>query len=291
MHEITVVIISGLSSGSAYAMMAVGMSLVYGVSKVFNFAYGSFYSMGGYLAWIFLGGLLGNSLGYPATFAIVITALFFIGMGTERFTIRPLRARRDWEMLVVMSTLGLALLLDNLYLALFGPFRKTIPPLFEGTVHIAGTTVAMQDVAVAVIALSVIVGLWLFLNRTKQGLAVQAVAQDMTGAQIVGIDRDRVFSFTFGLACVLVGVGAMLLTPKYFVSHLGGWNVLVRAWVITAFGGMGSITGAVYAAFILGMVEAFVGWQFGLTYSFMVLFAILMGVFIVRPQGLRGTWG
>ncbi len=291
MHEISVVIISGLSSGSAYAMMAVGMSLVYGVSKVFNFAYGSFYSMGGYLAWIFLGGLLGDSIGYPATFAIVIVILFFVGFATERFTIRPLRARRDWEMLVVMSTLGLALFLDNLYLALFGPFRKTIPPLFEGTVHVAGTTVAMQDVAVAVIALSVVVGLWLFLNRTKQGLAVQAVAQDMTGAQIVGIDRNKVFSFTFGLACVLVGVGAMLLTPKYFVSHLGGWNVLVRAWVITVFGGMGSITGAVYAAFILGMVEAFVGWQLGLTYSLMVLFAILMGVFIVRPQGLRGSWG
>ena len=87
-------IISGLSSGSAYAMMAVGMSLVYGVSKVFNFAYGSFYTMGGYLSWIFLSGLLGQSIGYPATFAIVITALFFIGLGTERFTIRPLRVRK-----------------------------------------------------------------------------------------------------------------------------------------------------------------------------------------------------
>lgn len=291
MHELTVVIISGLTAGSAYAMMAVGMSLVYGVSKVFNFAYGSFYSMGGYLAWIFLGGLLGKSIGYPATFALVIIILFFVGVGTERFVLRPLRVRRDWEILAVMSTLGLALLLDNLYLGLFGPFRKTIPPLFEGTVRVVGTAVSIQDIAVAVIALSIVAGLWLFLNRTKQGLAVQAVAQDMTGAQIVGIDKDRVFSFTFGLACVLVGVGAVLLTPKYFVSHLGGWNVLVRAWVITAFGGMGSITGAVYAAFILGMVEAFVGWQLGLTYSFMVLFAILMGVFIVRPQGLRGTWG
>jgi len=291
MNEITEVIISGLSSGSAYAMMAVGMSLVYGVSKVFNFAYGSFYTMGGYLAWIFLGGLLGSSIGYPATFAIVITALFFIGMGTEKFAIRPLRARRDWEMLAVMSTLGLALCLDNLYLALFGPFRKSIPPLFEGSVHIAGTTVAMQNVAIAAIALSVIAGLWFFLNRTKQGLAVQAVAQDMTGAQIVGIDKDKVFAYTFALACVLVGFGGMLLAPKYLVSHLAGWNVLVKAWVITAFGGMGSVTGAVYAAFILGMVEAFVGWQLGLTWTLLVLFAILIGIFIVRPQGLRGTWG
>lgn len=284
-------IISGLSSGSAYAMMAVGMSLVYGVSKVFNFAYGSFYTMGGYLSWIFLGGLIGRSIGYPATFAIVIAALFFIGLGTERFIIRPLRVRRDWEMLAVMSTLGLALFLDNLYLALFGPFRKSIPPLFEGTKTIAGTVVSIQDIAIAAITLGVIAGLWFFLNRTKRGLAVQAVAQDMTGAQMVGIDKDRVFAYTFGLACVLVGFGGMLLAPKYLVSHLAGWNVLVKAWVITAFGGMGSITGAVYAAFILGMVEAFVGWQFGLTWTLMALFAILIGIFIVRPQGLRGTWG
>ena len=272
-------------------MMAVGMSLVYGVSKVFNFAYGSFYTMGGYLSWIFLSGLLGQSIGYPATFAIVIAALFFIGLGTERFTIRPLRVRRDWEMLAVMSTLGLALFLDNLYLALFGPFRKSIPPLFEGTKTIAGIAVSIQDIAIAAITLGVIAGLWFFLNRTKRGLAVQAVAQDMTGAQIVGIDKNRVFAYTFGLACVLVGLGGMLLAPKYLVSHLAGWNVLVKAWVITAFGGMGSITGAVYAAFILGMVEAFVGWQFGLTWTLLAMFAILIVTFIVRPQGLRGTWG
>lgn len=291
MNEITEVIVSGLCSGSTYALMAVGMSLVYGVSKVFNFAYGAFYTMGGYVAWIFLSGLLGVNLGYPATFALVIAALFFIGLGTERFTIRPLRARRNWEMLAVMSTLGLALSLDNLYLAVFGPFRKSIPPLFEGTVHIAGTIVAVQDIGIAAIALSVIAGLWFFLNRTRQGLAVQAVAQDMTGAEIVGIDKDKVFAYTFGLACVLVGVGGMLLAPKYLVSHLAGWNVLVKAWIITAFGGMGSITGAVYAAFILGMLEAFVGWQFGLTWTLLAMFGVLIGVFIVRPQGLRGTWG
>jgi len=291
MGEIADVLISGATSGSAYAMMAVGMSLVYGISKVFNFAYGSFYSMGGYLAWLVFGTLLGSRFGYPPAFAIVIPALFFIGMATERLTLRPLRAHRDWEMLAVMSTLGLALFLDNLYLAIFGPFKKSLPLLVEGHVHVAGIIVSAQDIAIAVIVFSALVGLWFYLNRTKEGLAMQAVAQDMTGAEIVGIDKDRVFSLTFGLACVLVGVGSMLLAPKYFISHLGGWEILIKAWVITAFGGMGSLTGAIYAAFILGMVEAFVGWQLGLTWTMFVLFAILIGVFIVRPQGLRGTWG
>lgn len=281
------VLISGAISGSAYAMMAIGMTLVYGVSKIFNFAYGSFYTMGGYFAWLFLA----NKLGYPATFALVIPALFFIGMATERITIRPVRAHKDWEMLAVMSTLGLALFLDNLYLAIFGPFKKQVPPLFEGVVNVVGITVTRQDISIAVIAISTIVGLWFFLNRTKQGLAMQAVAQDMDGALIVGIDKDRVFSYTFAIACVLVGTGALLLAPKYFVSHMAGWEILIKAWIITAFGGMGSLTGAVYAAFILGLIEAFVGWQLGLTWTMFVWFAILIGVFIVRPQGLRGTWG
>lgn len=281
------VLISGAISGSAYAMMAIGMTLVYGVSKIFNFAYGSFYTMGGYFAWLFLSA----KLGYPATFALVIPALFFIGMATERITIRPVRAHKDWEMLAVMSTLGLALFLDNLYLAIFGPFKKQVPPLFEGVVNVVGITVTRQDISIAVIAISTIVGLWFFLNRTKQGLAMQAVAQDMDGALIVGIDKDRVFSYTFAIACVLVGTGALLLAPKYFVSHMAGWEILIKAWIITAFGGMGSLTGAVYAAFILGLIEAFVGWQLGLTWTMFVWFAILIGVFIVRPQGLRGTWG
>lgn len=281
------VLISGAISGSAYAMMAIGMTLVYGVSKIFNFAYGSFYTMGGYFAWLFLSA----KLGYPATFALVIPALFFIGMATERITIRPVRAHKDWEMLAVMSTLGLALFLDNLYLAIFGPFKKQVPPLFEGVVNVVGITVTRQDISIAVIAISTIVGLWFFLNRTKQGLAMQAVAQDMDGALIVGIDKDRVFSYTFAIACVLVGTGALLLAPKYFVSHMAGWEILIKAWIITAFGGMGSLTGAVYAAFILGLIEAFVGWQLGLTWTMFVWFAILIGVFIVRPRGLRGTWG
>ncbi len=286
-NQLIDVLISGLIRGSVYAMMAVGMSLVYGVSKVFNFAYGSFYSMAGYFAWL----CLSNGLGYPAAFAIVIPALFFIGMATERVCIRPLRVNRDWEMLAVMSTLGLALFLDNLYLAVFGPFQRQIPPLFGGSINIFGIVVSRQDIAIAIVAISTIVGLRFFLNRTKQGLAMQAVAQDMDGALIVGIDKDRVFSYTFAIACVLVGVSAMLLAPKYAVSHLGGWEIMIKAWIITAFGGMGSLTGAIYAAFILGVVEAFVGWQLGLTWTMLVLVAILLGVFVVRPQGLRGTWG
>ena len=120
---------------------------------------------------------------------------------------------------------------------------------------------------------------------------MKAVAQDQTGAMIVGIDKNRVFSYVFAISFVLAGLGGILIGPKYFVSYMKGWDVMVKAWVITVFGGMGSLTGVVYAAFILAIIEAFVGWQLGLTWTLLVWFGVLLLVFIIRPQGLRGNWG
>jgi len=270
-------------------MMAIGMSLVYGISRVFNFAYGSLFTLGGYLAWILFSPGLG--LGYPQVFACAIPLLFFIGLAVERFNIRPLRARKDWGILVVMSTLGLALLLDNLYLVVFGPFVKSLPPLFEGSVHIGGLIIMKESIGMSATALGAVIAFLFFLHKTSMGLAMQAVAQDTLGAEIVGIPKDRVFGYTFAIATVLVGVGAILLAPRHFISPSGGWEILVKAWVITAFGGMGSILGALLAAYVLGIVEATVGRLLGLDWNMVVWFVVLLITFLVRPQGIRGTWG
>ena len=286
-HELIEVLISGVANGSVYAVMAIGMALVYGVTKVFNFAYGSFYSMGGYLAWV----VFGAKVGYPLVFVTVIPALFVAGWLTEKYAVKPLRQRRDWEMMAVMVTLGLALFLDNFYQALFGPFVKSLPLLLRGQLEPGGFVVATQDIAIFIIALSIMWVFILFLSKNRLGMAMRAVAQNMTGAQIVGIAKDRVFALVFAISAVLVGTAGILLAPKYFVSPLGGWTILVKAWVITAFGGMGSIKGSLVAAFILGVVEALVGWLFGFTWTMFAWFAVLLITLIARPQGLFGTWG
>ena len=287
LNELVDVFISGVTNGSVYAVMAVGMALVYGVTRVFNFAYGSFYSMGGYLAWSFLR----MKLGYFFAFALVIPALFLAGLATEKFAVRPLRKRDDWEMMALMVTLGLALFLDNLYLVTFGPFVKSLPLLVEGQVNLGNFVLAFQDITIFLIAFLIMITFMLFLGKARLGMAVRAVAQNVTGAQIVGIAKNRVFGFTFAISAVLVGTAGILLAPKYFVSPYGGWTILVKAWVITAFGGMGSIRGSLYAAFILGIVEALVGWQFGFTWTLFAWFAVLLFTLIVRPRGLLGTWG
>jgi branched-chain amino acid transport system permease protein len=286
-RELIDVLISGITNGSVYAVMAIGMALVYGVTKVFNFAYGSFYSMGGYLAVVFFS----FKFGYPLVIVVVIPILFAAGFLTERYIIRPLRAREDWEMTSCMITLGLALFLDNIYLVSFGPFVKSLPRLFEGNIGMGGFVLSTQDIAIFFVALFIMGIFMLFMDRSRLGMAMEAVAQDMTGAQIVGIPKDLIFGLVFAISAVLVGIGGILLSPKYFVSPLGGWTVMVKAWVITALGGMGSMRGSLYAAFILGIVEALVAWQFGFTWTLVAWFAVLLSTLIVRPQGLFGTWG
>jgi branched-chain amino acid transport system permease protein len=284
------VFISGLTNGSVYALMAVGLTLVYGVSKAFNFAYGSFYSLGGYFAWVFAV-LVGVWGGYMMVFVLAVPFLMSFGYVTEKIIIAPLRKRSDWEVKVMMLTLGLALFMDNGFQVLFGPRMKSLPVIMEGAIKLGDIYISNQDMMIFALSISGILAFRWLLNNTRTGMAVRAVAQNPTGAKIVGIPKNRIFAATFGISTVMVGVGGILLAQKYFVSPMGGWDILVKSWVITAFGGMGSIRGGLIAAFILGMLEAFVGYWFGLTWVLFALFGVLLTTLAIRPQGLMGKWG
>ena len=278
--------ISGFINGSVYALIATGLALVYGITKTFNFAYGSFFVLSGYLAW----SLFAIGLPYIVVFLIVIPTVFWVGVSVDKFLLSRLRARKEWEISVVLTTLGLALCMDNLHLAIFGPFVKAIPPLFEGGITFFGFSASRHDAAATLISIGVIIALLAFINKTRMGMAMRAVAQDMVGADIVAIPKERIFWFSFGLSCALVAIAALLFAPMYFVVYSGGWKIMVKGWVMTVFGGMGSIKGAILASFILGMVEALVGWQFGFTWTMPFWFAIIIVMFIFRPKGLLGTW-
>jgi branched-chain amino acid transport system permease protein len=284
------VFISGLTNGSVYALMAVGLTLVYGVSKAFNFAYGSFYSLGGYFAWVFMV-LVGVWGGYIMVFVLAVPFLMGFGYITEKLIIAPLRKRSDWEVKAMMITLGLALFMDNGFQVLFGPRMKSLPVIMEGAVQLGDIYISNQDIMIFILSITGILAFRWLLNNTRTGMAVRAVAQNPIGAKIVGIPKNRIFAATFGISTVMVGVGGILLAQKYFVSPMGGWEILVKSWVITAFGGMGSIRGGLLAAFILGMLEAFVGYWFGMTWVLFALFGVLLATLAIRPQGLMGKWG
>jgi len=286
-YEIIDVIISGLTNGSVYALMAVGLTLVYGVTKAFNFAYGSFFNLGGYFAWILINfvGLVG---GYFSIFLAVIPLMFVVGYGLEKTMVAPLRKRDEWEMKVMMLTLGLALFMDNLYAVVFGGRVKSLPPILEGTLEIGNLIFSYQDIMIFFLSITGILLFGWMLNNTRIGMAVQAVAQNPQGAKIVGIPKNRIFAATFAISTAMVGFGGILLSQKYFISPMSGGAIMIKSWVITAFGGMGSIRGGLVAAFIIGMLEAFVGWTFGMSYGMIALFVLLLTTLAIRPQGLMG---
>jgi branched-chain amino acid transport system permease protein len=282
------VLIGGITLGAVYSVAAIGLSLVYGVSRVFNFSYGAFFTWGAYFAWILSAGAL--HLPYPVTFVVSVPVLFLAGMGLERGLIRPLRWRPNWQITTMIATLGLAVLMNNLALRVFGPLTKTLPPLLPGSLTIGGFYIGWHAVAMLIIAICSMITLELYLARTRIGRAMRAVSQDMTGAQIVGVPLNRVFGYAFGASAVMAGVSGILLAPIYLISPSGGWDPFVKAFVIVVLGGLASIEGTVVAAFLLGVGEALVTWRFGAVWTLSFWFIALLVVLVIRPRGLFGKW-
>ena len=283
------VLISGIAQGAVYCVFAMGLSLVYGTARVLNFAHGSFFMVGAYIAWVLSAGYF--EFNYALMLTILIPVLFLMGVALERAVIRPLRWGRNWKMTTMMVTLGLAFMIDNLNLIVFGPENKLLAPFFEGSVEVSGLAFSYQTFLVFFAAVIIVVCLELFLHRTRMGNAMRAVSQDMDGASMVGINVNQVFSYTFGLSVVLAGVAGVMLAPVYLISPLGGWAPFLKAFVIVVFGGLGSTRGVLYAAFILGIVEAFVIFEVGATWTMPVWLLTLLVVLMFRPQGLLGVWG
>jgi len=287
-NQILEVLLSGVSLGSVYAINAIGLSLVYGVTRVFNFSYGAFFTGGAYLAWVLSSGALG--LAYPWVFLISAVVLFGAGMALERLLVRPLRGRSDWKMTTMITTLGMAILLQNLAMIVFGPLVKELPPLFSGSVDLAGAAVLKQSIAMLIISILAMIALEMYLARTRTGRAMQAVAQDMTGAQIVGAPLNRIFGYAFGASAVMAGFSGILLAPVYLISPASGWTPFFKAFVIVVLGGLGSVRGAVFASFVLGVGEALVTWQFGAVWTMAFWFITLVVVMVIKPTGLFGKW-
>lgn len=288
MEDIVSILVSGLSQGAVYCVFALGLSLVYSTSRVLNFAHGSIYTTGAYLAWVLSVGYL--DLPFVPMVLVLIAVMFVFGVAIEQAIVRPLRTRPNWKIATMITTLGLALALDNANLIVFGASSQSFPPVFAGVLSVGGVQVPAQSVFVLVVATGVVAALQLFLSYTRFGRAMRAVAQDETGAAVVGIKANRVFAISFGVSAVLAGIAAVLLSPIYLISPLGGWAPFLKAFVIAVFGGLGSIQGVLYAAFILGLVEAVVISELGATWTMPVWLVVLLLVLMIRPRGLMGKW-
>ncbi len=288
MQTILEILLNGIVQGAAYSLVAFGLAMVYGTARVLNFAHGSFFTVGAYLCWLFAEQL---GLGYLAGLLLILPILFILGVGLDQLVVRPLRKYGNWKTITMMATLGVAFAIDNANLIIFGPQQKIMPPLIDGASSIFGVTFSNQKLIIFAASIAIVLSLGAFLNRTRHGQAIQAVAQSMEGARIVGIFPNTVFSYAIGIAIALTGLAGALLAPINLISPLGGWALFLKAFVIVVFGGLGSTNGALYAAFILGIIESAVIYTIGATWIMPIWLFTLLIVLMVRPQGLFGKWG
>jgi len=273
--------------GGIYILMGLGLTIVYGITKVFNFAQGSFFLWGGYIAWTLLDA---TNLSYGAVFVITAGIMFLFGMGYEKAFIRPLRRFEEWGWTAIIVTLGSALLLDNLTLLIWGPRGKTLDVLVDGVLRYGSISFAIHDALIVILSMSIAMFLIFFFQKTKIGKAMRAVAQDATGGNIVGIPSDRMYSYAFGITAMLGGIAGMLLAPRTQIYYYVGWPVLVKALVVVVFGGLGSIKGTLVAAFILAAIEVSVTNQLEAIWALPIFMVVLLIVLAIRPKGLFGEW-
>jgi branched-chain amino acid transport system permease protein len=278
-------ILNGLMTGAVYALVALGLTLIYGVLHIINFAHGALLSAAMFAAF-FAFRLLGLD---PYVAALLITPLFFaVGYGLQRFVIGPASHGDDRNMLLV--TLGIAIVVENALLYAFRADTRTIdlPYAFE-TLNVGFTFLAIPRVigfaAVFVVALV----LWAIMNLTDAGKAIRAVAKEKLGAELAGIDVAHVYAMTFGLGTACVAIAACLLMPTFYVNPTAGNAFVLVAFTIVVLGGMGSVPGALIGGLVVGVVESLSGLFLGESLGQIGIFLIFIAVLLVRPTGLFGA--
>lgn len=280
------VLINGIEIGSIYVVMAIGLSLLFGVTKVFNYAYGSLIVFAGYIAWVIFS--IKGGINYGIVFICVIPLMFGLGMLLEKALIYPLRRRKNWEITSVIITLGFAIVLNAIIQLIFGSITKKLPALFEGYYKIAGLEISKYRLFILLLTLGIVIMLTVFLNKTKIGMAMKAIPQDMDGARIVGININMLTGITFGISASLAGISGIFLGSTYYMTPETGWEFFMKAFIIVALGGIGSMPGAIYAALLLGIIESIVGWTLGAMMVMPIWFLVLILILIIKPQGLLG---
>lgn len=292
MDFIIVQLLTGLASASKLFLVAAGLSVIFGVTRVVNFAHGSFFMLGAYMAYTgvkLLGGALGgfSLASYWLTILAAAAAIGFAGGLVELIVLR--RIYRAPELFQLLATFGVALIVQDLVLVVWGPEDRLGPraPGMSGSVTLLGRSIPSYDLFLIGLGPLVLVGLWALFRRTRWGIIVRAATQDRDMVAALGVRRNRLFTVVFMLGAFLAGLAGALQLPVAPVHHTMDLQVIVEAFVVVVIGGLGSIPGAYLAAVLIGLLDAFAPVVFP-EISLVLPFLVMAVVLIVRPWGLLG---
>lgn len=277
-------IVNGTMTGCIYVLVALGMVLIFGVMQVLNFAHGVLFMAGGYVCHFAFFKLTGS---YPASIALSMLALAVLGLALERAVFRPLR---DNIQMQIVASLGLILVIQNGVVALWGPNALQMRvPAAETIVRLGSLSFTAQHFVVIGTVAATVIGLQLFLTRSRLGTAIRAVSQNADAARVVGVDANRIFVLTFVISSALAALGGALLGPLFLIFPQMGDAPLLKALTAIVLGGMGSVPGAVAGGLAIGIIEAVSTLFIPTDFRDTVVFGLLILTLLVRPWGLFGV--
>lgn len=275
--------INGLIIGNIYALLAVGLALIFGVSRLLNFAHGAVYVVGAYVGWVAVSVL---QTPFPVTLALVIAFTALLGIVIERFGIRPLADAP--RIAPLLATIGLSFVLDQTVQILFSPDPRSVPmQLPNWRIAIGGGSIGLLDLLIGGIGISASMALFAFLKLTKWGWAVRATALDRDAARAMGVDVDRVNLIVFAVASALGGVGGVLVGMYYnVITPTMGFEATLKGIVAEVVGGVGNVPGAIVGSLLLGVIESYGVALLGTSYRNLFAFILLIAILVLRPNGL-----
>lgn len=280
-------LIAGLSYGSTLFLVSAGLTLIFGVTRVVNFAHGSLYMLGAYIAYTITTQWTPNSLNFFAGLLLAALAVAAVGALIEIVLLR--RIYSSPEIFQLLATFGVVLIVQDVALAIWGPGELFAPraPGLKGSVEIAGAFVPQYSLFVMVVGPAVYGLLWCVINRTRWGVWVRAASQDRETAGALGLNEPVLFTSVFALGAFLAGLAGALQIPRETVNLQMDLAILIEAFVVVVVGGLGSVTGAFWAALLIGMLHAFGSWWLPQS-TLVLIFLVMAVVLIVRPYGLLG---
>jgi branched-chain amino acid transport system permease protein len=275
--------INGLVLGSLYVLVALGLTLIYGVLVQINFAHADIVTLGAFSAYFFTHALGG---GYLPSIAVALLVGAALGFLINAAVFAPLRERGS-ELLPLIATIGVSVMLENVMLAWFGPIPYAFDsPYSEKVIRVAGMFFTAQSVLIIAVSAAAVGLLYAFMKFTFLGKALRAVAQDRETAGLMGINPNRLIMLTFVIASALAGMGGALLGPVLVLTPFAGASVIVKAFAIVIIGGFGNVEGTIIAGLIVGLIESYTTQLLGPGLIDIVVFALLLLMLAVRPTGL-----
>jgi branched-chain amino acid transport system permease protein len=272
----------GVLTGILYVLVALGLTLIYGILHIVNFAHGEIYMLGAMA--VFYLHVQGGLPLLPTLAAVVLLSLL-LGYAVERGIFRSLRGQ--WLQLVVASV-GISLVIQSIAWIAFGIQEKHVPSFLPGIVQVAGVRLPRERLLAAGVALVLVAALYLLVYRTRVGLAMRAIEEDEETARMLGVNANRVASLSVALGFTLAAVAGVFVAPIYSLNPGMGLEPILMSFLIIIVGGLGSITGTVLAGLLVGVLQSVGGVLFGAEAAYGLVFAVMIAVLVVRPAGLLG---